>query len=95
MFALHKKPHYLVGDILSHPLGGGVRRLIPGVASTPLAMTFTVGLCSAEANGWVLLFWWSLSFKFLGSFLVIDLRLFHRGLFIEWGLNMLSNCFLY
>ena len=34
-------------------------------------------------------FWRSLSFKFLGNFLVIDLRLFHRGL------NVLGKCFLY
>ena len=96
MFGSHKKPHYLVWNILSHPLSGGIRRLIPVVASTPLAMNLTLCLCSAEANGWVLLFWWSLSFKFLGDFLVGDLRLFHWGLqFAGYGFGMLSNCFFY
>jgi len=85
----------LVWNILSHPLSGGVRRLIPGVANTPLGMTLTLGLCLAEANGWVLLFWGSLSFEFLGNFLVIDLRFFHWGLFVGRGFGVQGNCFLY
>lgn len=63
-------------------------------------MSFTFRLCSAEASGWVLLFWWGLSFKFLGDFLIID---FHTS---GWkmlvvrcgsgrGFNVLGKCFLY
>jgi hypothetical protein len=58
-------------------------------------MSFTLGLCLAEANGWVLLFWRDLSFKSLVNFLVFDLRFFRWGLFLGWGFNMLGNCFLY
>jgi hypothetical protein len=58
-------------------------------------MSFTISLCSAEANGRVLLLWWDLSFKLLGNFLVINLRLFRWGLFVGWRFSVLSKCFLY
>jgi hypothetical protein len=73
---------YLVWKIFPHPLTGSRRRLISGFSSTPLAMGFTVRLCSAEAKGWVLLFQWGLSFKFLGDFLLINLRSSVRGMLV-------------
>lgn len=66
------KLHYLVWKILPHPLAGSHWWLISGLSSTPVAMGFTVRLCSAEAKGWVLLFRWGYSFKFPGDFLLIN-----------------------
>lgn len=87
--------HYLVWKILPHLLGGGVRRLIAAVARTPLAMSFTLRLGFSEANRWVLLLWWDLSFKFLGNFRLIDLRFVCWGLFAGCGFSVLGKCFLY
>jgi len=61
-------------------------------------MSFAVGLCSAEANGWVLLFWWGLSFKFPGEFLVKTLHFYHWGVLVVVGcrwFSMLGKCFFY
>jgi len=59
-------------------------------------MRFTLSLCFAKANGWVLLFWWEQSFKFLGDFLLINLRFFRWGLLVVgFGFSVLGNCFLY
>jgi hypothetical protein len=61
-------------------------------------MGCTLRLCSAEAKGWVLLFWWGLSFKFLGVFLLINFCSFVWGMLVVGcgrRFNVLSKCFLY
>ena len=54
-------------------------------------MGFTLGLCLAEANGWVLLFWRSLSFESLGNFLISFRRLGLRGCGFVLGERLLHR----
>jgi hypothetical protein len=58
-------------------------------------MSCALGLCLAETNSRILLFWRKMAFKFLRDFLIVGVCLLCWGLFGGYGNHVLSKRFLH